>query len=414
MPENAARRARTGDENRYQWLTDYQPDSPSYSMGEGQLLPLVVTEAVFAIVLSLPLVTRQTGVDAVTACAIVAAHTLSVIVVAYGLSGWRARSRVGFHVSVQLTVLAGIGAACAFPVLGKGSLLWSLPVVYAAYNGSMAETRPSRVLLLLHLAGPLVAHFLVADAPLQDLADPVVSSVLSGGSYHFLALRGGAWRALSARHARARELLREQEEELSRMRLVRELHDGVGSALGLLALHASLLERHKDDPEQVVRLAALARDAARGGLDDLRGVLEAVAPEESTLNSVAQALEELARRTAPDVVVEVTVVAGAKKTLSAGQRLAVVRTFQESLRNAVLHGEARRVRALLGAEHGLMLEVQDDGAGFDLERVRRGRGLAGMQGRAKELGGVLEVTTGEGAGTTVKLLVPHPGLEQAS
>lgn len=402
-------------ENRYQWLLDVQPDSPSYTLTDGQLLPFLLTEVAFAGILSLPPVSRATGVGAQAVCLIVAAHALVFLAGVFFIRLWARRNRVAFHVGVSLQLVAGVGAACAFPALNEtpGSILWSLPIVYSAFNGSMAETRPARLLLGLHVLGPLLVH-VAFGRPDASYGAPLMAAGLSAASYHFLALRGGAWRALSARHTAARERLREQEEELSRMRLARELHDGVGSTLGLLALHASLLERHKDDPEHVMSLAALTRDAARGGLDDLRGVLEAVAPEDATLESLGKALDELAVRTAPGIGVSISVKESEGVVVSAAQRLAVVRTFQEALRNAVLHGEARKVRAILDGSSGLVLELHDDGVGFDVEKVRRGRGLSGMQARSLELGGLFEFAAKEGAGATIRLALPAATGEKAS
>ena len=87
----------------------------------------------------------------------------------------------------------------------------------------------------------------------------------------------------------------------------------------------------------------------------------------------------------------------------------VLRIAQEALQNALRHAEAKRIAVRLrGDEAGLVLEVADDGAGFDPDapglRSRR-LGLTSMEERAERLGGWLEIRSAPGAGTTVRLEV---------
>jgi signal transduction histidine kinase len=85
----------------------------------------------------------------------------------------------------------------------------------------------------------------------------------------------------------------------------------------------------------------------------------------------------------------------------------VFRIAQEALQNALRHAQATRIVLKLRGEDGrLVLEVADDGVGFDPEaadlRSRR-LGLTSMEERAQRLGGRLEVRSAKGAGTTVHL-----------
>ena len=85
----------------------------------------------------------------------------------------------------------------------------------------------------------------------------------------------------------------------------------------------------------------------------------------------------------------------------------VLRIAQEALQNALRHADARRLGVRLHAHDArLVLEVSDDGAGFDPEepalRSRR-LGLTSMEERAQRLGGTLAIRSAPGAGTTVRL-----------
>ena len=74
--------------------------------------------------------------------------------------------------------------------------------------------------------------------------------------------------------------------------------------------------------------------------------------------------------------------------------------------NVAKHARASRVRIAVGESDGeLLIEVQDDGDGFDAEIVSQGFGLAGMHERASLAGGTLDVRS-DGRGTMLKARLP--------
>ena len=75
----------------------------------------------------------------------------------------------------------------------------------------------------------------------------------------------------------------------------------------------------------------------------------------------------------------------------------------EALQNVQKYAGASRVVVRLADEDGtLLFSVTDDGSGFDAGRVARGAGLTNMADRIDSLGGVLEVVSAPGTGTTVR------------
>jgi signal transduction histidine kinase len=88
---------------------------------------------------------------------------------------------------------------------------------------------------------------------------------------------------------------------------------------------------------------------------------------------------------------------------------AVLRIAQEALHNALRHAGARHVGVSAHQRDGaLVLEVTDDGVGFDPDRAElrsRHLGLTSMEERARELGGHIEIRSAPGRGTTVRLEV---------
>ena len=85
----------------------------------------------------------------------------------------------------------------------------------------------------------------------------------------------------------------------------------------------------------------------------------------------------------------------------------VVQLAREALSNVSRHGEAITCRiSLRRDEGGVVLEIDDDGRGFDTGTTTWGMGLRNLRERAESLGGALEVWSTPGEGTTVRATLP--------
>jgi signal transduction histidine kinase len=94
-------------------------------------------------------------------------------------------------------------------------------------------------------------------------------------------------------------------------------------------------------------------------------------------------------------------------------RIALFRIYQEALNNVLRHAQAKTVKVRLKlTTQKVVLEIQDDGIGFELPNhwvrlARQGHlGLVGAMERAREVGGILEVITAPGRGTLLRASVP--------
>ncbi len=102
--------------------------------------------------------------------------------------------------------------------------------------------------------------------------------------------------------------------------------------------------------------------------------------------------------------------------VSISQRITLYRTLQEALSNAHRHGQASEVNVVLtGEPDGTVLEVTDNGRGFDVESVQRARagapdarfGIFGMRDRAELLGGSCEIVSERGVSTRIRVALPR-------
>jgi signal transduction histidine kinase len=81
--------------------------------------------------------------------------------------------------------------------------------------------------------------------------------------------------------------------------------------------------------------------------------------------------------------------------------------FKEAINNVARHSGCKSAEAMLKVERGIIiLELRDDGRGFDDTNGDEGHGLGSMRQRAEKLGGKLEVVSKPGEGTTITLKAP--------
>lgn len=205
-------------------------------------------------------------------------------------------------------------------------------------------------------------------------------------------------------------------QETERARLARELHDGPVQELVVLAQRAEMAQRlaQHGDVAQTQRRLAEIQALARTVHEELRRLMGALRPVYLEDLGFLPALEMLAQQSGDEGPVRVTLrIAGAVPRLSPEVELTAYRIAQEALTNALHHaGTTEVVIRVCYAEGRLHLAISDTGSGFVLPPrpdvlTREGHfGLVGMQERATRLGGVLEIRTALGGGTTIEAHLP--------
>jgi len=225
----------------------------------------------------------------------------------------------------------------------------------------------------------------------------------------------------SKNHRLTAQLLTIQEEE--RADLARDLHDDVGPFLFAVNVDA----------------AAIARDAADKGLDDIaeqvKSIQESVAHMQRHVRAILsrlrpaglqdvgleQAVGNLAvfwQRRHPNISIRVHISADTAQ-IGEAHNATIYRLIQESLSNAVRHGQSHSIDITVAAVRGdLVVEVLDDGRGLVRplsETTPYSFGIMGMKERVAALGGQLTVTNRtDGSGTVVTARLPHTSADAAA
>jgi signal transduction histidine kinase len=216
--------------------------------------------------------------------------------------------------------------------------------------------------------------------------------------------------AIAITNARLYERSRELSILAERNRLALELHDAVSQKLFSLVLTAeaagTLLDR---DADAVAARAQVAKvqESARSALEELRSLIFELRPPDLARDGLCGALRKHVEVVRPLLPQAIELDLEADLDVEPARAREILRIAQEALANALRHAEAEHVWVRLGAEDGrLVLEVRDDGVGFDPDAaaVRSRRlGLTSMEERAQRLGGRLTLRSEPGAGTTVRL-----------
>jgi two-component system sensor histidine kinase DegS len=206
--------------------------------------------------------------------------------------------------------------------------------------------------------------------------------------------------------------------EQERSRLAEELHDGPAQALANAIFQSQLVERALREEPQVAATELVAlRTMLERELDTLRGYINQLRPSLGEARGLDEALRDSASAVSQrsGLPIEMRLDA-ASSQLHAAARTVVLRVAQEALRNIAKHASASRAwvnTTEVNASDGSrwwMLEVGDDGRGFDVETVaanpnRRHFGLRFMRERAELLGSSLAIESHHAAGTVVRLTI---------
>lgn len=199
--------------------------------------------------------------------------------------------------------------------------------------------------------------------------------------------------------------------EAERGRWARELHDETLQGLGSLRLMLSAIARGAGAGEARSQLGEAIKHV-EGEIENLRtliGELRPAALDQLGLQDAIDALIER-RRASSELAIEAQLELPSARAGEAAPapeiELTVYRLVQEALTNVARHAEARSVRVTIGEVDGqLVVEIRDDGVGFDPHAEHAGYGLRGMRERIDIVGGSLAISS-DAVGTELRAVIP--------
>jgi signal transduction histidine kinase len=197
-------------------------------------------------------------------------------------------------------------------------------------------------------------------------------------------------------------------EERHRIRM--DLHDGVMQSLyGVGLLLEDVAERVGEEPAYAKSQLGRAVDRLNAAIADLRGYVLGLRPVEASDQPLAESLALLADQARSNALIDVAVdvSAEAAERLDRSRREAAYYIAADALGNIARHARARHASVSLQSRDGaVVLQITDDGVGFDDAASAAGHGLHNMRQRAFAVGGTLDVTSVPGSGSRIRLELP--------
>ncbi len=319
-----------------------------------------------------------------------------------------------------LFLLPSVPAVILNPTL-VFALIAIAPVCFMTVGSVLAVATVGVILLFPTVLGGLLGW--------EDWASVGVSLLINGAILGY-ALWFGTWIerivVQSVERYELIEALRRSREEVARLseeagalaereHLAREMHDTLAQGFTSIVTLAQAVESELDsDPVTARRHLALMRETAAENLAETRAMVAArqsLRLEDEGLDaSLRRICERLGRELGISVNAEVT---GEPEELPNDLQICLLRTAQEALANVRKHAGARATTVTLAyTDVGVRLTVADDGLGFDTSLPAHGNGLANMRHRAATVGGLLDLESVPGRGTTVRLAIPHDDADE--
>ena len=193
--------------------------------------------------------------------------------------------------------------------------------------------------------------------------------------------------------------------DLERSRIARDIHDGVGHSLTSLSVQLEvarkLLTRDKEKSEQAL---GEAERMAKRCLRDVRNSIALMRVDDFDFQEALSTLLD-GIESGGSIRVEKKV---EMPSLSAVTSYQIFRIIQESCTNCLRHSGATllKVSIIEESNKSLRLVVNDNGKGFDPAASFNSFGLTGIRERVTDLGGMLDISSRDGEGTTITVLVP--------
>jgi signal transduction histidine kinase len=199
--------------------------------------------------------------------------------------------------------------------------------------------------------------------------------------------------------------------KLERTRIAREIHDSLGHSLTDLGVKLELAQALRDHhPEKALRSLDSIKQVADQCLQNVRYSLQAFRQDHIDLTLRLEQLIEQFKRTSavscPELLIDWQVNLPTLSLQTSHQLYAIV---QEGLTNIRKHAQASQVRLHMGtdSENHIVLDLEDNGRGFNLSRPPTGFGLRGIQERVEILGGQFHIESVQHQGTRLQVRVPQ-------
>jgi signal transduction histidine kinase/ligand-binding sensor domain-containing protein len=226
----------------------------------------------------------------------------------------------------------------------------------------------------------------------------------------FLLLLAAVVAAL-ARYIYLLQQRRRKERAMIRNRIARDLHDDMGSTLSTINILSSMAKsRLHQDPEKTGEYLGKISDNSQRMMEAMDDIVWAIKPDNDSMQKIVARMREFSTSVLEAKEIDLHFHNSEEVNqlkLDMEQRRDLFLFFKEAVNNVAKYSHAEQATIRLAVHQGrLVLIVEDNGTGFDVESADGGNGLGNMQKRADAMKGRFQVQSSPGAGTKVTLNIP--------
>lgn len=198
-------------------------------------------------------------------------------------------------------------------------------------------------------------------------------------------------------------------QEAERKRIAKDLHDGLGGLLSTVKAHFEGLKNTK--PEEKTSIYTKTGELIDHACIEVRRISHNMMPHALSLSGLESAITDLGESLSEEGINTTIEITEIPVPIDEGKTVMIYRLVQELMANIRKHAKAKNVLLqLLNYEDTLILTIEDDGKGFDLEVAKHGDGLGlkSIYSRVEFLNGTIEIDSESQRGTTVIIEIPIP------
>ncbi len=201
----------------------------------------------------------------------------------------------------------------------------------------------------------------------------------------------------------AYEVMQAQDEE--RKRIAADIHDNLGSIMVTLSMYADGLLQDRPDKEAIAEKISEVSKLAATETRKISHQLHSGVLQYFGLKSALMDLKETVSGT-KDITMEVEF--AEEIEMPSEKAINLYRVCQELVNNSLKHARASKLNFEVSqTNQGLMIQYRDNGVGFDIEKVKKGLGIQGIQTRIQPYEGDLEINSSE-KGSHFIIRIPSP------
>ncbi len=201
-------------------------------------------------------------------------------------------------------------------------------------------------------------------------------------------------------------------QEKERKEIGMELHDNVNQILAVSKMYMDMAsDNSKGNREEMI---SRSRESIMHAIEEIRKLSRSMVPPALGAEGIIGSIQEFSDliHTSSGLQIALQLPTEIMQSLDDNERLALYRIIQEQLNNIVKHARAKNTVIMLGKKDGTaVLQIKDDGKGFDINSNRSGIGLTNIQSRVEMFQGTFNLHSAPGQGCELVIELPVPDLK---